>query len=122
MNKQVPRSRFQWDGVGPETGGGNNWCSTPACAIGHFAFRTDLQQVMKIREVYIGDYRRTSEVVGSDDCTDWWKIAKEYFQLDGRECDELFNPEGCGGAKTIEQAVEYICEFWERKYGSELFS
>lgn len=85
-------------------------CGTPACAFGNYAARTDLQDAVKLETwkhldgsfggvVIVG--ARTGHYVGLSD------IA-EHFGLTDDEEEQLFGPDGCGGAKTTEQAIQYI--------------
>lgn len=85
-----------------------NPCGTPACALGHYAARCDLQQQFRLWED--GDnrsYHLTS--LGLDYES---RDVIEHFDLSGwPDAEELFGPEGCGGALTAVAAAEYI-ERW----------
>lgn len=102
------RSRF---GARPE-------CGTPGCAFGHYAARRDLQDAFaidrqgafgaSIREVtFGGEFGR-----GVYYCSD--SVAR-HFGLSEGEIDDLFGPDGCGGAKTSVDAADYI-ENWVKEH------
>lgn len=86
-------------------------CGTPACALGHFAARRDLQRPFKIlpngspgpkaEARYRGDWNLLGE-------------AGAYFGLDQDQMYELFNIDGCNYAKTPAQAARYIERFIKR--------
>ena len=98
----------------------DNTCGTPACALGHYAARGDLQRLLAIR------------VDPSDGRKLWWmqlrdgdrtvshrsEAVLDHFGIDGYETDELFGGDGCGGAWTPKQAARYIERFVKRCYGS----
>jgi hypothetical protein len=89
----------------------DNTCGTPACALGHYAARTDLQRAFKLKH---GDVQTTS---GSPDVSG---VCYEHFGLlelwgHGDEWIELFADNGCGGATTPLQAAKYIEKFVARK-------
>jgi hypothetical protein len=95
-------------------------CGTPACAIGHYAARRDLQDVFEIRALkfYSGksyaDLYIYGEVAGA-----WWEEQPtcQYFGITPDEGTELFYVIGCDGAKTPTEAAEYIERFVQRKWG-----
>lgn len=89
----------------------HNWCGTPACALGHYAARTDLQRLMRIlngkavyRESIYG-----SSICYADEC------VLKHFGIYWSEAGCLFGSEGCGNAKTTKQAARYIERFVARK-------
>lgn len=100
-----------------------NFCGTPACALGHYGSRPDLQHIVKIvkergldrdgHAVY--DLRfLNNQHVNYDDGT---KLP-EHFGLNYKQMSELFDSDGCGGAKTTVEAAKYIENFVKRVYGS----
>lgn len=97
-------------------------CGTPACALGHYAARRDLQDAFGLRAL------STSRdlYVTHDGLTTWYDDfdVREHFRLDTydddeeegwSEAEELFGGRGCGGAKTAIEAAEYIEAFVARR-------
>lgn len=84
-----------------------NICGTPACALGHYAVRRDVQRTFALtndgNEVMVGkapvnyDYHMT-----------------EHFGITEGQVDELFGGYGCENAKTPTQAANYIEKFIRR--------
>jgi len=86
-----------------------NFCGTPACALGHFAARTDLQRILKIQRDKEGG--AALAMFGSNN-RDWdMEAVNEYFGISHEEHEELFGGEGCGDAQTAKQAANYIENF-----------
>jgi hypothetical protein len=85
-------------------------CGTPACAIGHYAARRDLQRELKI-VVREGD----AEVVDSRRLPATCWSVHEHFGVTPDESRDLFAYAGCGGAKTPKAAARYIERFVARK-------
>jgi hypothetical protein len=87
-------------------------CGTPACAFGHYASRSDLQ------DEWIVD--RCGMICAADDGSELDMIAfgdrsLRHFDITAQQADELFGPKhGCGGAKTAIAAAEYIEAFVAR--------
>jgi hypothetical protein len=88
-------------------------CGTPACALGHYAHRVDLQDVFMLRDNLVF-------LCGAP--IDAWETHYDYYDDDvcdhfgisvGQAC-ELFSANGCGHAKTAIEAAEYIENFVER--------
>lgn len=91
-----------------ETFASDHSCGTPACALGHYAWRTDLQGAFRLREigdVVTRDGRRPEN---------WFGYVCHHFGISLYEYIELFSNAGCGNAKTPEQAAAYILDFVER--------
>ena len=93
-----------------------NSCGTPACALGHYASREDLQSSFTLKkrpyeEEEIRIYSKTlkDEVYFNDD-----EVIK-HFELTVSECHELFGGQGCGYAKTVGKAARYIENFIAKK-------
>jgi hypothetical protein len=80
-------------------------CGTPACAIGNYAARTDLQDELKLIPNERGWQQLTSARNGMAVALD---DVSEMFDLSEVEADILFGPNGCGGANTTEQAVAFL--------------
>jgi len=83
-----------------------NECGTPACALGHYATRTDLQEAfhqgpIEDRWVYLAG---TTEFL-----TDYYCAPVQYhFGITKVQARMLFSGGGCGGANTELEAVKYI--------------
>ena len=91
------------------------WCGTPACALGHYGSRPDLQRVMVVRKDGFGKpdlfYRHGIDLV------DYWDYQiLDHFGTSRAEAEDLFGSHGCGGAKTTIEAAQYIEDFVRRKY------
>jgi hypothetical protein len=65
-------------------------CGTPSCALGHYRARTERARSLAFYE-------------------------EKEFGLSQAETEELFDCDGCGGAKTAKQAAKYIRKFIARK-------
>lgn len=89
-------------------------CGTPACVLGHYAARRDLQRFLKLE--LCGPAGCCSLIVAEDTALlfDAFPI-QEHFGLSEKEAQRLFSPEGCGRAKTPAQAIAYIRKFIARK-------
>lgn len=91
-----------------------NSCGTPACAWGHYCSRTDLQSEFVIP--------RDTLSVGPalPKTTDGWAAGMSsgfieiHLDISEDEMIELFDSDGCGGAKTAIEAAEYIEDFVAR--------
>lgn len=84
-------------------------CSSPACALGHYAFRQDLQEVFKLHSnaVFIGASSQPDAVYGG---------VAMHFDISGDEARDLFASSGCrrvGNDENItaEDAMEYFENF-----------
>ena len=87
----------------------SNYCGTPACALGHYASRRDLQTAFTFESKY-GGYGRLYDDHGfSVDFID--EDIGQHFDIDYRSCEELFSASGCSNAKTTTDAATYI-ETW----------
>lgn len=81
-------------------------CGTPACAIGHYAARRDLQREFTLK----------SALGSTDGDGEWAYAAQRHFGLEGLATVELlFGSKGCGGAETPKAAARYIERFVARK-------
>lgn len=81
-----------------------NECGTPACAIGHYASRRDLQRYFSLSE--LGSLLCGDEAVGFDD----YEVTS-HFGISIDEAYELFDAAGCGAATTPIAAARYIEKF-----------
>lgn len=94
-----------------------HWCGTPACVLGHYASRRDLQRAFSVvatRDMH-GDsfsmrYNGRNVTFDSPSITN-------YFGVDFVQMRELFSHNGCNGATTSKQAAEYIEQFVKAKFG-----
>lgn len=86
-------------------------CGTPACALGHYAARRDLQ-----RTLYIDS---KTAVIGTKDGreSDYGSYAVlNHFGLDHAQSEELFGGDGCGFATSVKQAALYIERFVKKNF------
>lgn len=90
-----------------------NECGTPACVIGHYASRQDLQNVLILRGNRL-IWKQSDVAVSYAD-----PAVLDYFGLDDLQADELFGSEGCGEAESPSDAADYI-EDWVATYQREL--
>ena len=79
-------------------------CGTPACALGHYAARRDIQRTFTIERD--GAFGFDIEYEGQ---------IGDHFGLFDEEVNELFGTFGCRDAKTPAQAARYIERFVARK-------
>lgn len=94
-------------------------CQTPACALGHYAFRTDLQGLLKLGTHDVL-FVNPDDGDGDDDSADYDANAiLDHFGIDEEEAGMLFSTCGCDGAKTALQAAQYIERFVKEKWGIE---
>lgn len=86
-------------------------CGTPACALGHYAARHDLQGQFVLHQGHDGIF-----CVGADDDDVPYHDRRvlHHFGIDGEDAERLFGPTGCGSAKTPIKAAEYIERFVEQ--------
>ena len=93
---------------------GNKECGTPACALGHYASRRDLQRTF----VLVTDESDQEGMwVNTNDGSYASYSSEAVCQHFGIECDQAFNlfsAIGCGGAKTPKQAARFIERFVAR--------
>lgn len=90
-----------------------NGCGTPACALGHFANRTDLQDICcisprpgSVNEGFDIRYVMSGRLLNYND-----DQLLKYLDISEEEACELFATDGCGDARTPIQAAEYIERF-----------
>lgn len=92
-----------------------SWCGTPACALGHYAGRTDLQKTFKIRKnLDFSPDGPSAAIVDRDGITldhiDG-QLVQDHFGLNNEEVVELFGATGCNRARTPLDAAKYIEAF-----------
>ena len=92
-------------------------CGTPACALGTYGARRDLQRTLFLKRfrsrilgerVWIADSRGRS--IGYDS-----PAVFGHFGISADDADELFSSSGCGGARSPVHAARYIERFVARK-------
>ncbi len=91
-----------------------NPCGSPACAIGTYASRRDLQRAFVLKvdgefgfDVFDAADLYISHEDGENICT--------HFGITSADADALFGGEGCGGAQTEHEAAAFIRAFVKRK-------
>jgi len=92
---------------------GPEFCGTPACALGHYGSRRDLQRLFKIEVATLEDAEDKAELVYADTCPVGYDDTEvvRHFGISFDDCQKLFSPEGCGGAKSVKAAAKYIEKF-----------
>jgi hypothetical protein len=81
--------------------------------MGHYAVRKDLQDVFTLNAAGALVLRESNRGSGT------YRIM-EHFGITGEEVTELFGGQGCGNARTREQAAAYLEMFAERKWPTKL--
>lgn len=98
-----------------------HWCGTPACVLGNFAARRDLQRLFTIDLDAASDFyvACNGEPFYFHDA----EKACDYFGLDSNddELDKLFGSNGCGNAQTPQEAIDFIEEVIARKKAGRSF-
>jgi hypothetical protein len=88
-----------------------NDCGTPACALGHYASRRDLQRTFRFAKYQdIGRPTLLYAKTGRCAYVDHEEVL-DHFGVSYGQCDELFGPDGCDRAMTPQQAADYIERF-----------
>ena len=102
-------------------------CGSPACALGNYAVRRDLQDVFYLCR-HSEEYARDAKAYGldeklfirlvADDClvSCGGGMVQQYFGISEFEAIELFSVTGCARAQTPEAAAAYIEAFVARKW------
>jgi hypothetical protein len=83
-------------------------CGSPCCALGHYAWRRDLQQTFEL--IHASVY---SLIDDAEDCCFDGSVICEHFGLTRNEANALFSERGCGQAITALDAARYIERFAE---------
>lgn len=78
-------------------------CNTPACAIGHWAFHNRKRWGRHYGDPVLNGFFNAFD------------SAMQEFSLKDGEDLELFDVDGCGGAKTAKEAAAYIRAFVKRR-------
>ena len=85
-------------------------CGTPACALGHYAFRTDLQKSFRLDTRGDLVFGRSTEI--DYDSSE----ILVHFGITRAEAETLFGRQGCNDAQSAAEASVYIREFVARKW------
>lgn len=80
-------------------------CGTPACVLGHYASRADLQSEFGLEGMTILELATCRR----PDCDG--EEIQLHFDITGEQACELFDVEGCDDAKTPAEAIAYIRKF-----------
>lgn len=81
-------------------------CGTPACALGNYAARRDLQDDFSLSKFGSLRERRHRHDIGIND-----EPVLKHFGITNDQSDQLFGQNGCGNAMTAIQAAKYIERF-----------
>lgn len=81
-------------------------CGTPGCVLGHYAARTDLQDAFILDSNWVLPSDGTKELVYFDGVH-----VRQHFEIASGDAEMLFGPDGCGKAKTPEEAAVFIENF-----------
>jgi len=88
-------------------------CGTPACALGHYAARRDLQKTFKLNkfgDLIMNTGRPFPTGINTGIFFTGGPIA-EHFGLSQEEMEKLFSSEGCNYATTPIAAAKFIEKF-----------
>lgn len=95
-------------------------CGTPACALGHYCARADLQSAFLLsKHTNRGESEQPTWPAPKDDIT--FALAFDddevltHFGINNAEADVLFGSEGCDGARTALEAAAFIRAFVARR-------
>ena len=87
-------------------------CGSPACALGHYASRTDLQ------EAFVLTSTEVEPAVVDTNHRSFFGFTAEHFDITKQEALDLFRSDGCGqvgiNSVTAKEAIEYIEDFISR--------
>lgn len=86
-------------------------CGTPGCALGHYAYRTDLQDDFMLVPVDDGMFVHTAVAFRGQKVEYFSDCVRDHFGIDYVQVGELFAGYGCGEAQTPTEAAEYIENF-----------
>lgn len=93
----------------------HNSCGSPACAIGHYVARSDLQSEflpVPVDHPFMLS-NGTGHVLLKDGTAVFFSsnALLNHFELGDDEFDDLFSDAGCNWAHTADQAADYIERF-----------
>ncbi len=91
-------------------------CRTPACALGHYAFRADLQN-----KFYLGFGEGEGVMSDGRHCIQSGlacnsRLIQGHFGINQAEAFRLFNTNGCGNAGNAIAAADYLEKFAREKW------
>lgn len=89
-------------------------CGTPACALGHYAARRDLQDAFIVAPASHGVGDLTTASGGA--CYYDHESVCEHFGVSAPEAARLFSDKGCGGARDALSAAAFIETFAARRW------
>lgn len=92
-----------------------NGCGSPACVLGHYAAmpRTPFR-LAGVGTNALSDRNGSPLPLGFSS-----RLVRDHFALTNIEARELFDSDGCGGAKTPKQAARYLERFVARRHASQ---
>jgi hypothetical protein len=90
-----------------------NECGTPACALGHYAAREDLQSEFRLLELdRLASPGVAIRSLQTGDLVAWCDPdVLNHFGIDREQNSLLFSSDGCDVAQTAAEAAEYIERF-----------
>lgn len=95
-------------------------CGSPACALGNYAVRRDLQRVFYLGKLPEDGTRLFLRSVADNSLVSFSEgLVQRHFGISEAEAVELFSGVGCGYAKTPEAAALYIEAFVARKWPAQ---
>ena len=100
LRRLFTMERFGWGASASHT------CGSPACALGNYAIRRDVQRTFVLNEG--GDVRAGNRSVS------YKRDVTKHFGITSRQAAELFEATGCDRARTPTQAANYIERFIKR--------
>lgn len=93
-----------------------NPCGTPACVLGNYANRTDLQDAFSFEPAQNGEVVSTT----GDYVAYGGKLVQKHFGITTYDAAEIFSGEsGCAGAKTPAEAVAFLEAFYAKRIAEE---
>ena len=98
----IPKSQHDW--------AIEHNCGTPACAIGHYAVRDDLQEAFSLDTKGNLLSTETGFQIAHDQ-----QVVMNHFGCSYDEISSLFDGDGCGSAATALEAAVYIERFVQDK-------
>lgn len=83
-------------------------CGTPACLLGNYALRTDIQHTFKTQA------ERRLQLLDAEGTSLWIDDARvcEHFDISRKQAERLFGRDGCNNAGTdLDAALAYVEHF-----------